>query len=454
MRTGPVIALAGIVVIAGVTAGIVIPRLFSPKNDTNAAEHRDPIENGDKGALDANRGGITSDRPGDALDRLRAELDGTAVPEAETDEERLAEARAWVAANRPVGRLYNELEARILALLSAVHDGSQRSALWVLNTGIIEIETLRALDADGDGILTDEELAAFLADDSAVPDPLDHPYFKDGFDNESALVAVLERARLEAWDTDRDGQLSDTERAAGEAAERDARIEQLVARELGAMERDGVFEEYQDRHEYEAILREQFALSLEGVDLTEVAMLTADNLLAAMRLEDLSDDALRADLTANMELPPDLESYDANGDGDMNAAETQAWSDANATYERSTQALVDRSKSDFLRHRYQALATRGDLDQDERLTHDEWETLIEQLIIERDRRLFLLSYDLDGDRSVGDGELMVFLDWYKAGSLRADANYDGIVDARDLERVQVQSERQRIEARTARNDQP
>jgi EF hand domain-containing protein len=442
MRTGPAMVIAGIVVITGITVGIVLPRLGSSKNDTNAAEHRDPNENGEKGALNANPGDMTSGQPDDALERLQAQLDGAAALEIETKEQRLAEARAWVAANRPVGRLYNELEARILALLSAVHDGARHSALWAINTAMIEIETLRALDTNGDGVFSDDELVAFLADDSAVPDPLDHPYFEDSFDNEAALVAVLERARLEAWDTDLDGQLSDAERAAGEAGESQARIDFLVARELDAMERDGIFEEYQDRHEYEAALRDRFALSLEGVDLTEAAMLTAESLLYAMRMEDLSDDAVRADLTANMDLPPDLESFDANGDGDMDAAETQAWSRANAVYDRSMQSLAARSRADFLRHRYGAMTVAGDRNHDGRLTAREWEALIDLLIIARDQRLFIHSYDLDGNNRVDENELMTFMDWYNADSQRADVNFDGLVDARDLEETMLRYQRQ------------
>lgn len=437
-----IIIAAVLLVIVSITAAVLIPRLGSSGIESEAPppartepERRaapDPVTDRAPRAED--------DR---AVDRLRAQLSSAAQVTALTDAQRLADARAWVAANRPADRPYNELEARILALLAAVRDGGEHSSLWAINSALIEVETLRALDADGDGILTDDEIALFLDDETAVPDPLDHPYFADGLDTEAALMAVLERARLEQWDTDRDGFVSSAERAAGEAVESSDRIELLVAQELDRMDVAGAFEDANPtREDTEALLREQFTRSLEGVDLSSAAMLTARNMLYAMQMVDLSDAAVAADLTSTMPLPPDFESFDVNNDGDVDSSEVRAFSEASAAYDRAMLALAASANADFLRRRFDLARVDGDGNGDGRLSAAEWDILVARLAQARDDRLFLVSYDLDRDRAVGNNELMQFLDWHKAGSLRADANYDGLVDARDLEHAMNAYERQ------------
>lgn len=437
-----IVIAAALLVIVSITAAIILPRLGPASTEIDdappAADRTDPSP---VPAPVTDRAPRADDER--AVDRLRAQLSSAAQVTAPTDAQRLADARAWVAANRSADRPFNDLEARILALMSAVKDGGEHSSLWAINAALIEVETLRALDADGDGLLTTAEIQRFLEDETAVPDPLEHPYFADGLDTEAALTAVLERARLEAWDTDRDGFVSPAERAAGEAVESSERVEYLVAQELDRMDIAGTFEDANPtREDTEALLREQFTRSLEGVDLSSAAMLTARNMLYAMQMLDLSDAAIAADLTATMPLPPDFESFDANNDGEVLGPEVAAFNQAIADYDRTILALTSTADLDFYHRRYQLISVDADTNRDGRLSAAEWDTLTARLAQARDDRLFLLSYDLNRDRTVGNDELMQFLDWHKAGSLRADANYDGVVDARDLEHAMNAHQRQ------------
>lgn len=443
MKSTTGLLIAAVVIVAGsITAALVIPRLNAPAVQSDAAPPSG-IRPDHQPATEPRAGDTPRDATGRAFDRLRSELSAAAPVTAPTDAQRLADARAWVAANRPADRPFNELEARILALLGAVSDGGEHSSLWAINAALIEVETLRALDIDGDGLLTDDEIALYLDDQTAVPDPADHPYFAEGLDTESALMAVLERARLEAWDTDRDGFVSPAERAAGEAIESSERIELLVAQELDRMDIAGTFEDADPtREDTEALLREQFTRSLEGVDLSSAAMITARDLLYRMQMMDLSDAAVAADLTSTMPLPPDLETFDANNDGEVDNDEVRAFNEAIAAYDRTILALTATADADFLRRRFELAAADGDADRDGRLSPAEWDTLMARLATARDDRLFLSAYDLDHDRAVGSDELSQFLDWHKSGSLRADANYDGVVDARDLEHAMNAYQRQ------------
>lgn len=88
-----------------------------------------------------------------------------------------------------------------------------------------------------------------------------------------------------------------------------------------------------------------------------------------------------------------------------------------------------------LREQFEHARREGDLDGDGRISPDEWERRIDTLLDARADRMMLRVLDLDGDGWVGAHELARYLDWYRAGSLRADANFDGAVDARDLELV-------------------
>lgn len=424
MRTGAVVAVIFAILIVAAASALRAGSGGAPIDPTapdGVSDQPAPV-----GKPNANAGIPAIDRLRDQLAHFESNIDPV-------ESEDLARARAWVNAHRPADRPFNELEAGILALLDATHGDAPNAAWEVINASRIEIETLAAIDIDGDGRLTDDEITAFLADENAAPDPLYHPYFEDGFDNEAALVAVLKRAQLEAWDTDRDGSLSSHESDIGLATEREARVQFLVDRELEGMELAGLFEENLDRDQHEAELRARFTESLAGVDLTQAALLTAENLLFAMKLADLSDDAVGRDFSANLPIPPDFESFDANGDGDIDEVENAAFNRASQSYEQMVEAMRDLREVDFYHNSFNHASSMGDLNRDGRLSPAEWEALIDKLVVARDQRLFHVSYDLDRDGSVSDTELSMLMGWHAEGSLRADVNYDGQVDARDLQ---------------------
>lgn len=351
------------------------------------------------------------------------------------DEERLVRAWEWVRAHRPVDRPYNELEAETLALLEAASDAGEGSALWQINTGLISALTVRAIDADRDGQVSDDEVLAFLADRESMPPLGEHPFFQNGLNEGNSRLALLERSRLDLWDADLDGRLSDDERNAGERAEFELQVDTLVQRELNAMENQGLFHEAGGREQAEIELRERFMQSPFEAGLPSMAMLTAERMLVAMSLDDLSRHARDVDFNSNVPFPPDVNTFDANADGDVDSAEMLHYDKAMLDYEEAVLTLSEQADVNFLRHRFDAAVSEGDIDGDGALTASEWDMYIDRLIEQRDQRLFLISYDLDGDHSVTQSELSMLLDWHKAGSPRADVNYDGVIDARDLEQA-------------------
>ncbi|MFG0258938.1 MAG: hypothetical protein ACF8LK_01190, partial [Phycisphaerales bacterium JB041] len=88
-----------------------------------------------------------------------------------------------------------------------------------------------------------------------------------------------------------------------------------------------------------------------------------------------------------------------------------------------------------LRAMFDAQVEAADTDFDGLVVAAEWDRYREGLLIERDNRLFARHYDLDGSGRIEPGELETFVEWYRAGSLRADVNYDGSVDVLDLEDI-------------------
>ncbi|GAB4384507.1 MAG: hypothetical protein Kow0022_07280 [Phycisphaerales bacterium] len=462
----------GVVVVGGgIAAGILMPRLgadgSTARRERSAAAHLDG-QAGDSGAADE----ASSDALGperfaavrdEALAALQAELEPAEPYTGRTDEQRLADAWAWVRANRPPDRPYNEVEARMLALMDVVFDGEARSAQWLMNASLIEVEMLRALDADGDGQVTDAEMTMFVEENLQALGGIEHPYIKAKLDTdgdgqlspqemaaldkiigpESAFKGVLERAQLEKWDTDRDGFVSDSERADGMASASVAMREQWV-KQIQAMEEAGAFEG-DDGARRRAQMQEQIDAQL-AQSTTEnanfAAMMVAQELMEAMRLETMDQQKYMEEVMASMPPPPDYQAFDLDGDGAHSPDELEAFQRAMQEYQAAAQKEAARSAVEFMRRQFEQATAESDANSDGRLTPDEWDARLEMLIAQRDQRLFLRSYDLDGDGRVGQNELMNFVEWHKAGSLRADANFDGVVDARDLERAMSIYQRQ------------
>ncbi len=400
---------------------------------------------------------------GDAAERervlaeLRAELSRAAPVAARSDEQRLADAWAWVRANRPADRPYNELEATMLALMEAAFDGEERSAQWLMSTSLIEIEIARALDADGDGTVTDEEVQAFIESGMSMMNPTEHPYLASLFDQdgdgvlspgefeavgaarvmEGALAGAMQRAQIDAWDTDNDGIVSDAEREAGlRAAEGRIRLHP-----------DGHVEFVQDgppmdpaeqaavRAELAERFGEEYVKTLDShwEMMRGQAMLTP--LLTDMRVDDFGHEELQAAMMRDMPKMPDAREFSADGSGSLTQEEFAVYQAALTEYNNTIRDWGAQQTALALREQFEHARRQGDLDGDGRISPDEWERRIDTLLDARDERLMLRVLDLDANGWVGAHELARYLDWYRAGSLRADANFDGAVDARDLEMV-------------------
>lgn len=397
----------------------------------------------------------------EAYTELREELDRATPVAFRSDAERIAEARAWVDANRPADRPYNELEAKMLAMMDMFFDGQKRSVLWMLNNQEIEVEMIRAIDADGDGQVSEEEVEAFAAEGFAMFNPMEHPYLKDKFDTDGdgelnqsemqafadkamgmgdgAMAGVMERAKLEAWDSDGDGFLSDSERADGEAKRSsllkfsaDGQVQMVTdPSEIDPAEQEQVMAELAEN------FGEDYVKQIRAQNEMMSSMAIAMPLLQDMRIENMNQQELQARMMENMPTPPMQGTFDADGDGTVNAEESQAYMDAMQSYQETMQDWAAVQMASSLRLMFEHAASQSDQDGDGRMSSEEWDDRIGQLTEERDNRLFLRSYDLDGSGRIDGEELSRYVEWYQRSSPRADINYDGSVDARDLEQMSV-----------------
>jgi hypothetical protein len=466
-KTVLIVGAGVVVLVGGLVAAVAVPRLIA-RGPGGAGETagggaglvREDSEGSGAGAReDENR------EKDAALAALAAELAAAEPYAGRTDEQRLADAWAWVNANRPAGRPYNEVEAKMLALMDVIFDGEERSAEWLMNASLIEVEMLRAMDTDGDGTVSDEEMKMFVDENLATLGGFEHPYIKAKLDTngdgdvsaeemeglerimspDGAFAGVLARAQIEAWDSDRDGFLTDGEREAGRAGSGD-RIREFVDQQMAAMEQAGMFAgEGGDatRAQTEADIRANMEAAMGGEQAEMMAgMMTAQELMQAMRVENMDQQEMQAEMMSSLPPAPDYGSFDADGDGQVGPGETEAFQRAMNEYQKQVQDLVAEQSARFMRRQFEHATGQSDTNGDGRLTPDEWDRRLEMLLAQRDERLFVRSYDLDGDGGVGQDELMNFVDWHRAGSLRADANYDGVVDARDLEQAMQAYQRQ------------
>lgn len=393
-----------------------------------------------------------------ALARLEAELKQAEPVEGRSDEERLAEARAWVAGNRPADRPYNELEAKMLALIEVIFDGEERSALWAMNTSLIEVEMVRALDANGDGVVTEDEVKAFSEENITILGALEHPYIKEKLDTnkdgelsqeelaklegianmQGAFAGVLERAQIERWDLDENGELTEGEIEAGQEATMsqvkyfsDGHAELVAdASEIDAAEQQAVKDE----------LAEKFGAQVLDVLERQKEMIATQalvqSLMESMRVENMDQNELRAEIMKNFPKPPEQFEFDADGDGAIDETEGAAYAEAAGQYQQKIQEWGSQQAAIALQMEFNHAISQSDSNSDGRMSDPEWDVRMDELLTQRDQRLFLRSYDLDRSGQVDPSELNRFIDWHQAGSLRADANYDGVVDARDLQQVQ------------------
>lgn len=365
---------------------------------------------------------------------------------------RLLAAREWVAANRPADWAYAEYEALSLARFAASVDGERPTVADLLERLRIDDLMAEAIDADRDGRVSDDELASFAAFASEL-EYRQHPYMVALLDtngdgmlsseeearasqlraNAAIFHEMTERAKLRAWDTDGDGRLSEVESAEG--------MEDLFSRiELHP---DGTIEWLaqpgaQTQADHEAALaamekeRGQYWADTRRAQRDD----RLDQMLARPYIEAMTVQPLGGVMPESIErLPaqPDPAAYGADADGALNQEQLAAFTRAMETWE----AAVGDGRA--LQAAYIALATferaaaESDTDGDGRLSPEEWELRAATLAETKAKRLLGLEYDLDGSGKIEGGELVTYLGWYRDGSLRADVNYDGRLDAIDLE---------------------
>ncbi|MCC7389186.1 MAG: hypothetical protein IT431_10500 [Phycisphaerales bacterium] len=467
MRGGVIAVGVGVVVLGG-AAYLLVRAGSAGGGDATAAGGRVSVDqpgggSGSGGGADAPGAAPMTDA---ALAELKAELAKAGPVESKSDEERLAEARAWVAANRAADRPYNEIEAEILALMDVMFDGEKKSPEWTMNQSQIEVEMIRSLDADGDGQVSDAEVQAFIDENIAgMFNPLEHPYLKAKLDTngdgdlqpeemmelstmvgEGALSGVFDRAKLEAWDADNDGALSADERVAGEAAaiakaqdtfgdmiasmagpEGDEAANALLgdpslSPEEQASARKALYEE----------VGEQTAQMLESQRQMLISQAASMDFMEAMRVDNLPTPDIK-EMMSGMPQPPDAMAFDIDGDGQFAEDELAAQQQAMVDYQGAVARWGSEITAYRLKAQFENSVSQSDSNADGRLSPDEWDQRIGGLLNERDQRLYNRSYDLDGSGRVETGELVSYLEWYRTGSMRADINYDGKLDGRDLE---------------------
>lgn len=423
-------------------------------------------------------GGALDGPDAEALARLRAELEQAEPVAFRSDDQRYAEALAWVEANRPADRPYNEIEAKILALMDVIFDGEKRSAEWTMNQSQVEVEMIRALDADGDGQVSDDEVQMFIDENIAgMFNPIEHPYLKARLDSdgdgelspqemmrigevmgEGALAGVFDRAKLESWDADNDGQLSADERLAGEAAA-SVKAQELFGDMIAGMAAQGGTDATEAAKvflgdpslspEAQAEARQAFydeagpevARSMEMQRQMLLSQAASMDFMEAMRVDNLPSPDLK-EMMAEMPQPSDPMTFDIDGDGQLAADEQAAQMESMQAYQEAVAQWGAEVTALRLKAQFENSVAQSDANSDGRMDADEWDTRIDRLTYEREERLFLRSYDLDGSGKIEGSELNRYVEWYQSGSQRADVNYDGAVDARDLETMAIRYQQQ------------
>ncbi|MCA9298250.1 MAG: EF-hand domain-containing protein, partial [Phycisphaerales bacterium] len=219
VRTIILISLLGAVVLIGVSIPI-----------------RSSVARDEARMVTPSEGSETSSGPDEmpadhALATLMEIIERTPTVMLTSDERQIEEARAWVLANRAPDDPYNEFEIHWLAEVASTVDGDPRSASWILAGAEFDLERVRMLDVDRDGLVSDEEverLGRSLLLDIGM---LDHPYLEERLDADQdgvvsleereanteayfngVMAGAIERATLDRFDADRDGVLNDTER--------------------------------------------------------------------------------------------------------------------------------------------------------------------------------------------------------------------------------------------------
>ncbi|MFG0260340.1 MAG: hypothetical protein ACF8LK_08315 [Phycisphaerales bacterium JB041] len=470
-------------VVVGILVLVVVAITLLPRFDGSGSGPATPASNGAGAQSGPDSVHVTptdglEGADAEALARLREELEQAEPVDYRSDDQRYAEALAWVEANRPADRPYNEIEAKILALMDVIFDGEKRSAEWTMNQSQVEVEMIRALDADGDGQVSDDEVQMFIDENIAgMFNPIEHPYLKMRLDSdgdgelspqemmrigevmgEGALAGVFDRAKLEAWDADNDGRLSADERVAGEAAAA-VKAQDLFGDMIAGMAAQGGADATEAAKlllgdpalspEEQAAARQKFYDEAgpevaQGMEMQRQMLLSqaaSMDFMEAMRVDNLPSPDLK-EMMAQMPQPSDPMSFDIDGDGQLAADEQAAQMESMQAYQEAVAQWGAEVTALRLKAQFENSVAQSDTNADGRMDGDEWDARIDRLTYEREERLFLRSYDLDGSGKIEGSELNRYVEWYRSGSQRADVNYDGAVDARDLETMALRYQQQ------------
>ncbi len=89
-------------------------------------------------------------------------------------------------------------------------------------------------------------------------------------------------------------------------------------------------------------------------------------------------------------------------------------------------------RREYVESTYRGLLTELDTDRSGTLSTEEWEHAYAELPRRHERAVLLTFYDTNTDGRISDPEIADFMRWHDNRGLRADANFDGQVDHRDI----------------------
>lgn len=374
-----------------------------------------------------------------SLERAEVALEGVPVDMRSLDEKKLEDARAWIAENRPeLSGRDAELAAQMLAIMEDFVYAEGISVAEIKGVAETQIVQLWAMDADGDGVLSDDEARGAMDMMMEFGDLMNDRFAEqldtdgDGVvsDEERGVIQermeanmmplaqqMLERAQLANWDSDGDGFLSDEERAAGEANF-----------EMQDFDGDG---EYSDQEKFAA-----FQPLL--MDMNNNLMLLEMPGMAEMQGEMQAEVMARAQQM--QQSFPNQQDYDLDGDGQMSEVEQsafdqelEAFQGRRAAFQAEMQEIGRDMGSRMVQMQFDSAIAALDSDGDGRLATEEWSVNLDGLRADRDTRMFNYLYDADRSGGVSDAEVARFMDAYDTQSVYADADLNGVVDTADLQ---------------------
>ena len=388
---------------------------------------------------------------GEVLRKLETLYKGAPSTAFITDEARLAEARAWVEANRPdADERMKEVEARYLAIMSEFFEGADLTLAKARDLMSMETLDVWALDANRDGEVSDDELesANFLMS----MDPTEHPFLQAQFDTDgdgqisdqeriaadqkmmdssmSMFASLGNDAALRVADADGDGVVS--------PEERDASLRQMASSGNGfGVSADGDGDGVVSDEEWAAATEQMKAMVDANSGMTEdqvYAQMFAGAFFEKFETVTVDLSLDRSGTAAEMPAFPDYQSFDTDGEPGLSPAEQEAWRKANQAYAEEMKSWNERAMRQFRLARFNAYEAIVDTDGDGIASDAEWAAAQIDFDNQRDTSLFRWFYDTDQNGEVGPAEADAFMRWFEQGHMRADINLDGVLDQADVRR--------------------